>query len=116
MSKDNFDMDMYLANKSEVATAFGVLEQADNISEDEKTIIRRCLSNYNSMLDAEKEEGEELESVNVRLGGVAMLWIAWHNLTDVVEVLQQLEESSEGHTQEILRNLGSMIRDFEKEL
>lgn len=53
---------MYLANKSEIASAFGALEQADNISEDEKAIIRRCLSNYNSMLDAEKKESEEPES------------------------------------------------------
>lgn len=52
-------MEIYLANKSEIASAFGALEQADNISEDEKAIIRRCLSNYNSMLDAEKKESEE---------------------------------------------------------
>lgn len=62
MSKKNFDHDLYLANKSEIASAFGALEQADNISEDEKAIIRRCLSNYNSMLDAEKKESEEPES------------------------------------------------------
>ena len=59
MSKTNFDMEIYLANKSEIASAFGALEQADNISEDEKAIIRRCLSNYNSMLDAERKESEE---------------------------------------------------------
>lgn len=62
MSKINFDIEMYLANKSEIASAFGALEQADNISEDEKAIIRRCLSNYNSLLDAEKKEREEPES------------------------------------------------------
>ena len=59
MSKTNFDMEIYLANKSEIASAFGALEQADNISEDEKAIIRRCLSNYNSMLNAERKESEE---------------------------------------------------------
>lgn len=50
----NFERDLYLANKSEIASAFSALEQADNISENEKAIIRRCLSNYNSTLDAEK--------------------------------------------------------------
>ena len=54
MSKTNFDRDLYLANKSEIASAFSSLELADNISEDEKATIRRCLSNYNSKLDAEK--------------------------------------------------------------
>lgn len=54
MSKTNFDRDLYLANKSEIASAFSALELADNISEDEKATIRRCLSNYNSKLDAEK--------------------------------------------------------------
>lgn len=49
MSETNFDRDLYLANKSEIASAFGALEQADNISDGEKTVIRRCLSNYNSI-------------------------------------------------------------------
>ena len=62
MSKTNFDRYLYLANKSEIARAFGALEQADNISDGEKAIIRRCLSNYNSLLDAEKKESEEPES------------------------------------------------------
>lgn len=31
----NFERDMYLANKSEIASAFSALELADNISEDE---------------------------------------------------------------------------------
>ena len=53
------DRDMYMADKCQIASAFGALEQADNISADEKATIRRCLSNYNSMIDAEKEESEE---------------------------------------------------------
>lgn len=55
----NFERDLYLANKSEIASAFSALEMAENISDDEKATIRRCLSNYNSMLDAEKKESEE---------------------------------------------------------
>lgn len=62
MSKNNFDRDLYLAEKCQLASAFGALEQADNISDGEKTIIRRCLSNYNAMLDAEKKESEEPKS------------------------------------------------------
>lgn len=114
MSKTNFDRDLYLANKSEIASAFGALEQADNISENEKAIIRRCLSNYNSMLDAEKKESEESESDNVLLGGVVKLWLACNDPTETVEVLQRLEESSEGNTQEILHNVSRMIREFSK--
>ncbi len=48
-----FDRDIYVAEKCQIANAFSALEQANNISESEKTTIRVCLSNYNSMLDAD---------------------------------------------------------------
>ena len=50
-----FDRDIYMAEKSQIANAFSALEQANNISENEKTTIRVCLSNYNSLLDADAE-------------------------------------------------------------
>ena len=54
-----YDKDMYLAEKSQIANAFSALEQANNISENEKTTMRVCLSNYNSLLDA--DAGKEVK-------------------------------------------------------
>lgn len=112
MSKPNFNMEMFLTNKSDVASAFGALERADNISDEEATIIRKCLSKYNSMLDAEKKENEEPESDNVRLGSVVKLWRACNDPIVAVEALQRLEETIDGETQEILHDIVSMIREF----
>lgn len=39
MSETNFDHELYLVEKIQLTSALGALEQADNISEDEKAVI-----------------------------------------------------------------------------
>lgn len=117
MSKTDFDLEMYLANKSEIASAFGALEQAGNVSEDEKAVIRRCLSNYNSMLDASKEEDNSPDAIiTSRIMCSFKLWHCMTDLEDVIKVLQRIESYCKDEDKEELNGLISLINQFDKDI
>ncbi len=117
MSETNFDHELYLVEKSQLASAFGAVEQADNISEDEKAVIRRCLSNYNSMLDASKEEDNSPDAIITRR--IMLSFKLWHCMTDleeVIKVLQRIESYCKDEDKEELNGLISLINQFDKDI
>lgn len=117
MSKTNFDRDLYLANKSEIASAFGALEQADNISEDEKAVIRRCLSNYNSMLDASKEEDNSPDAIIAsRIMYSFKLWHSVTDLDDTIKGLQRMYPYCKNESEEALHNITTLLIQFNEDI
>lgn len=117
MSETNFDHELYLVEKSQLASAFGAVEQADNISEDEKAVIRRCLSNYNSMLDASKEEDNSPDAIIT--SRIMLSFKLWHCMTDleeVIKVLQRIESYCKDEDKEELNGLISLINQFDKDI
>lgn len=117
MSETNFDHELYLVEKSQLASAFGAVEQADNISEDEKAVIRRCLSNYNSMLDASKEKDNSPDAIIT--SRIMLSFKLWHCMTDleeVIKVLQRIESYCKDEDKEELNGLISLINQFDKDI
>ena len=115
MSKTDFDLEMYLANKSEIASAFCAVENSLDMTDEDKDIVRRCLVRDNCNLDEWKSDKSNPDVViPQRLVSSFKFWDMMNNLESVIKDLQRIESYCKEEDYESLHATRVLLAEFDK--
>lgn len=129
-----------------IADAFGVLSNLINkmlYSDDDwqKRVgcclyVMEVLNKYNSLLimlsdKTDRTDGcdndcphcqtrqsnkVDADPLSQSLGGIVKLWLSCHDSVKSIEILERLEETTDGDTQELLHDVVSILKQFDNEI
>lgn len=117
MSKMDFDLEMYLANKSEIASAFCAVENSLDMTDEDKDIVRRCLLRDNSNLDEWKSDASDPDVViPQRLVSSFKFWDMMNYLESVIKDLQRIESYCKEEDYESLHATRVLLAEFDKDI
>ena len=67
----------------------------------------------NNVMDSERSNNEQVKAIE-QLGGNVLLWLSMHDTNKTLEVLKDCEEKADGCSGEILHDLSTLIKQFQK--
>lgn len=67
----------------------------------------------NNVMDSKRTNNDLVKSVE-QLGGNVLLWLSMHDTNKTLEVLKDCEEKADESSGEILHDLSTLIKQFQK--